>query len=74
MLPSAESTGPALSSLPNLQGNGGELQNPMTCQLPALDFEFFVDDLGAFPDWEWAAAFKLPNDADMDLPDLPDLD
>ena len=72
-LPTADSGEPLISPLPDLQSNGDESNDPATYELPSFDLEFPTDDLGAFPDWEWAAAFKLPDDIDMSLPDLPDL-
>ncbi|KAF2233648.1 hypothetical protein EV356DRAFT_200261 [Viridothelium virens] len=73
-LPSAEATEPAPSPALNWPSGGEELHDPSSCQLSDLDLQFSAEDIEDFPDWEWAAAFKLPDDIDMSLPDLPDLE
>ena len=73
-LPAANSTGPKPSPLPTSNASGEESHELETYQLPDLDLQFPENDFGTFPDWEWAAAFKLPSDIDMNLPDLPDLE
>ncbi|KAL9094240.1 MAG: hypothetical protein Q9165_003380 [Trypethelium subeluteriae] len=73
-VPSVDATEPVRSPLLNWPSGGEEPHEPSSCQLSDLDLQFSAEDMEDFPDWEWAAAFKLPDDIDMSLPDLPDLE
>jgi transcriptional regulatory protein LEU3 len=38
------------------------------------NFHLTAEELGVFPDWEWAAAFRLPESMDIDslaMPEMP---
>ncbi|KAI9655544.1 MAG: hypothetical protein M1821_005337 [Bathelium mastoideum] len=72
-LAAADTTGPVSSPLLDSRFIGNEYQQFADLDLPDLDFQFSANDLDVFTDWNWAAAFKLPNDVDMNLTEPPDL-
>ncbi|KAI9706999.1 MAG: hypothetical protein M1820_004587 [Bogoriella megaspora] len=62
-----EATSPAPPESTEGQVNSAELQ------LLDFDLQFSAEELGTFPDWEWAAGFELPGDLDVSMLDTADL-